>query len=30
MADRVIRLSDGQIISDEMNTNKKAPSELAW
>ena len=30
MADRVIRLSDGQIISDEINTNKKAPSELAW
>jgi putative ABC transport system ATP-binding protein len=30
MADRVIRLSDGRIISDEINTNKKAPSELAW
>ena len=30
MADRVIRLSDGQIISDETNPDKKAPSELAW
>lgn len=30
MADRVIRLSDGRIISDELNTDKKAPSELAW
>jgi len=30
MADRVIRLSDGQIISDEINPDKKAPSELVW
>lgn len=30
MADRVIRLSDGRIISDEANPNKKPPSELAW
>ena len=30
MADRVIRLSDGKIISDEANQDKKAPSELSW
>ena len=30
MADRVIRLSDGRIISDEANPDKKAPSELSW
>jgi len=30
MADRVIRLSDGRIISDEVNPEKKAPSELIW
>ena len=30
MADRVIRLSDGRIISDEANPGKKAPAELAW
>jgi putative ABC transport system ATP-binding protein len=30
MADRVIRLSDGRIISDEINRDKKAPSELKW
>ena len=30
MADRVIRLSDGRIVSDEVNPAKKAPSELAW
>lgn len=30
MADRVIRLSDGSIISDEINLDKKSPSELAW
>ena len=30
MADRVIRLSDGRIVSDESNPDKKAPSELAW
>lgn len=30
MADRVIRLSDGRIISDEANPDKKLPSELSW
>ncbi len=30
MADRVIRLSDGRVISDEINLDKKAPSELTW
>jgi len=30
MADRVIRLSDGRISSDEANPDKKAPSELVW
>jgi putative ABC transport system ATP-binding protein len=30
MADRVIRLSDGHIVSDEANLDKKAPAELAW
>ena len=30
MADRVIRLSDGRIISDEANPDKKAPSKLSW
>ena len=30
MADRVIRLSDGRIISDEANPDKKEPAELAW
>ena len=30
MADRVIRLSDGHIVSDETNPDKKAPAELAW
>lgn len=30
MAGRIIRLSDGQIISDEVNPLRKAPSELAW
>ena len=30
MADRVIRLSDGRITSDEENPDKKAPAELAW
>ena len=30
MADRVIRLSDGHIVSDEANPDKKAPAELAW
>lgn len=30
MADRVIRLRDGRIISDEANPDRKAPSELSW
>lgn len=30
MADRVIRLRDGMIVSDEVNPDKKAPSELTW
>jgi len=30
MADRVIRLSDGHIVSEEANPEKKAPAELAW
>ena len=30
MADRVIRLSDGRIISDEANPDRKAPSKLSW
>jgi putative ABC transport system ATP-binding protein len=30
IADRVIRLSDGRIVSDEENPDKKAPAELAW
>lgn len=30
MADRVIRLSDGRIVSDEKNLDKKTPAELAW
>ncbi len=30
MADRVIRVSDGQIIGDEANPDKKSPAELAW
>jgi putative ABC transport system ATP-binding protein len=30
MADRVIRLSDGHIVSVEANADKKAPAELAW
>jgi putative ABC transport system ATP-binding protein len=30
MADRVIRLSDGRITSDEENPERKAPAELAW
>jgi len=30
MADRVIRLSDGMIVSDEINAEKKAPPELTW
>ena len=30
IADRVIRLSDGRIVSDEVNAKKKAPTELAW
>ena len=30
MADRVIRLSDGTIISDQPNPDKKSPAELVW
>ncbi|MEN8239583.1 MAG: ABC transporter ATP-binding protein [Actinomycetota bacterium] len=30
MADRVIRLSDGMIVSDEANPNPTPPSELHW
>lgn len=30
MAGRIIRLSDGHIISDEVNPTRKSPSELAW
>ena len=30
MADRVIRLSDGHIVSDELNPDRKAPAELTW
>jgi putative ABC transport system ATP-binding protein len=30
MADRVIRLSDGQIASIETNAEKRAPRELSW
>ena len=30
IADRVIRLSDGRIVSDEENPEKKAPAELTW
>jgi putative ABC transport system ATP-binding protein len=30
MADRVIRLADGQITGVEVRTTKKAPRELAW
>jgi putative ABC transport system ATP-binding protein len=30
IADRVIRLSDGRIVSDESNPHKKVPSELVW
>jgi putative ABC transport system ATP-binding protein len=30
MADRVIRLSDGRIIADEANPDKKSPSDLSW
>jgi putative ABC transport system ATP-binding protein len=30
MADRVIRLSDGQIADIHSNATKKAASELSW
>ncbi len=30
MADRVIHLSDGRIVSDETNPDKVPPSELTW
>jgi putative ABC transport system ATP-binding protein len=30
MADRVIRLADGHIVSVERNTGRRAPQELSW
>jgi hypothetical protein len=30
MADRVLRLADGRIASDETNTRKLAPEDLHW
>jgi putative ABC transport system ATP-binding protein len=30
MADRVIRLSDGKIAREEINTEKLAPNQLHW
>jgi putative ABC transport system ATP-binding protein len=30
MADRVVRLSDGHIISIEQNTQRRSPQELSW
>ena len=30
MADRVIKLGDGRVLSVEMNAKKVSPSELAW
>ncbi len=30
MADRVVSLSDGLIVSDESNPNRKRPEELSW
>jgi putative ABC transport system ATP-binding protein len=30
MADRVVRLADGHIISVERNTQRRAPQELSW
>jgi putative ABC transport system ATP-binding protein len=30
MADRVVRLADGQVVSTEERSIKKAPRELSW
>jgi hypothetical protein len=30
MADRVVRLADGRVVSVEDRTEKLAPQELAW
>ena len=30
MADRIIRLGDGRVLSVEMNAKKVSPSELSW
>ena len=30
MADRVVRLSDGRVASDQPNPHKIGPRELAW
>lgn len=30
MADRVVRMSDGRIVSVDANANKKSPKELQW
>jgi putative ABC transport system ATP-binding protein len=30
MADRVIRLADGRVVSIEDRTQKRAPAELTW
>jgi hypothetical protein len=30
MADRVVRIADGQIASVETNPARRAPQELAW
>jgi hypothetical protein len=30
MADRVVRLSDGHIISIERNAQRRSPQELSW
>ena len=30
MADRVLRLADGRLVSDERNAHKLTPSELSW
>jgi len=30
MADRILRMADGRIISDEMNHNKVPPDQLEW
>jgi len=30
MADRVISLADGRIVSEQRNTHKASPRELRW